>query len=393
MASYPGQTPPFMPPPAGPRFPGPPWLQKIAGGFNKFMGAGSPQSPYLSAQEQQQAQQQQRMAMTAALLQGAGPRPQGTSSPLGAVGAAMQAGQQASSEFTDQALRAKLLQAQMARATSPQQLIGSASPADFTPDSLSKYQKSGDPKDLEPVDKSMFGRFQPRDYTPDSLAKFNITHDPGDLRRIAPYQAQNLPGGGIGAFNPITGQMDQTPVSNQDAQKQASELSRAKAEATASGEATGKATGAILTKAMNAANIKDILAMAEPLIDEATGSGTGAGRDALGAFFGVSTSGAQAIAQLKPLQAAIMLNQPRMEGPQSDKDVQLYREAAGQIGDPSVPGPTKKAALKTISALQDKYAERGGAKTSTGAPAVGDVLDGYRYKGGDPGDQRSWEPL
>jgi hypothetical protein len=201
----------------------------------------------------------------------------------------------------------------------------------------------------------MFGRFQPRDYTPESLKLFEQTKDPGDLRRIANYSPQQLPGGGIGGFNPVSGQIDTTPVANADAQAQAAELARRKAEATATGEASGKAQGAILSRAVNAGGIEDVLDIAEPLIDEATGSGTGAIRDKLAAFFGVSTEGAQATAQLLPLQAAIMLRQPRMEGPQSDRDVQLYREAAGQIGDPSVPGPTKKAALKTIRQLNEKY--------------------------------------
>jgi hypothetical protein len=44
-----------------------------------------------------------------------------------------------------------------------------------------------------------------------------------------------------------------------------------------------------------------------------------------------------------------------MEGPQSDRDVQLYREAAGQLGDPSVPRETKKAAIQTIRRLQQVY--------------------------------------
>ena len=71
-------------------------------------------------------------------------------------------------------------------------------------------------------------------------------------------------------------------------------------------------------------------------------------------------------------QAAIMLRQPRMEGPQSDRDVQLYREAAGQIGDPSVPRETKKAALQTIRRLQAIYKNNptGGVKPSEGRKRV-----------------------
>jgi hypothetical protein len=35
---------------------------------------------------------------------------------------------------------------------------------------------------------------------------------------------------------------------------------------------------------------------------------------------------------------------PRFEGPQSDKDTQSYKEAAGQLADPTVPSATRKAA-------------------------------------------------
>jgi hypothetical protein len=113
-----------------------------------------------------------------------------------------------------------------------------------------------------------------------------------------------------------------------------------------------------------------MLDIADPLIEAATGSVAGAGRDKLAAAFGVAPQGAQAIAQLKVLQAGLMTNMPRMEGPQSDRDVQLYREAAGQIGDPAVPRDIKKAAVNTIRAIQERYKERaaslgGGSKPTS----------------------------
>jgi len=47
---------------------------------------------------------------------------------------------------------------------------------------------------------------------------------------------------------------------------------------------------------------------------------------------------------------------PKMSGPQSDKDVILYRQMAGTIGDPTIPRETKKAALNTIREIQNRYA-------------------------------------
>jgi hypothetical protein len=104
-------------------------------------------------------------------------------------------------------------------------------------------------------------------------------------------------------------------------------------------------------------NVLETIDLADPLIDVATGSATGAAADKVAAFFGTSTTGDQAIAQLKIVQANLMTNMPRMEGPQSDRDVQLYREAAGEIGDPNVPRARKKAAVSMIRALQQKYTD------------------------------------
>jgi hypothetical protein len=103
--------------PTPPRFPGPPWLQKIAGGFNRVAGGlAGPDDPNLSPQENAARQQRQRMAMAAALMQASAPRPKGTGSPIADFGSAMMASQQAGDQFSADALRAKLMQMQMAQA-------------------------------------------------------------------------------------------------------------------------------------------------------------------------------------------------------------------------------------------------------------------------------------
>jgi hypothetical protein len=268
----------------------------------------------------------------------------------------------------DDPLAQKLLgnQADTAFPKKGSDLIGVANPSDFEPSSLKAYLESGDPGVLVPRN-NMFGRYTPSNYTPESWAQFIQSGDPSALKLRGDYRFQQTPSGAVVAGNTITGQVSPTTVTPEIATAEAANRKRAESEAAASGEAAGKAQGAILSRALNAEGIEDILNIAEPLIDEATGSGTGAGRDKLAAFFGVSTTGAQAIAQLLPLQAAIMLRQPRMEGPQSDRDVQLYREAAGQLGDPAVPRETKKAAIQTIRRLQQQYKNNatGGGATST----------------------------
>jgi hypothetical protein len=330
-------------------------LQRINAGFDKFMGRmAGPPSPFLSPQEQEQMLARQRMSMTAALLQGAGPVPRGTSSPLGAFGNAIQAGQQSGDQFTADALRARLMAAQTQAAQAPDRQFGVINPSDFTPDSMAKYAQTSNWADLVPRE-NKYGRYNPSQYTTESWAKFRETDDESVLVLRPEFRFQQTPSGAVVAGNTLSGEVTQTSVTPEAATAEAAARKEAEAQGAARGGAMGTAEGAILTRALKAEGITDILDIAEPLIDEATGSGSGAARDKLAAFFGVSTEGAQATAQLLPLQAAIMLNQPRMEGPQSDRDVELYRQAAGQIGDPSVPRETKKAALQTIRRLQDLY--------------------------------------
>jgi hypothetical protein len=165
----------------------------------------------------------------------------------------------------------------------------------------------------------------------------------------APTVVTGTPGGGV----------QTTPLSTPEAERAANaERKRLESQGGAIGTGAGQVVADIQKKGANAQTINAVLDLADPLIDAATGSLVGAGADKIAGAFGKSLSGAEATAQLQVLQAGLMLNQPRMEGPQSDADVLLYKAAAGQIGDPTVPGGTKKAALKTIRLLQQKYISR-----------------------------------
>jgi hypothetical protein len=138
--------------------------------------------------------------------------------------------------------------------------------------------------------------------------------------------------------------------------------------------AANTAPSAQQKKLGDAKDVTDIIAIAEPLIAKATNSYIGAGADQVARAFGKSTEGGAAISQLKAIQAALMLKMPRMEGPQSNLDVQLYREAAGQIGDPTVPAENKLAALNAVKQIQAKYIENAGGgaalQATQAAPAV-----------------------
>lgn len=111
-----------------------------------------------------------------------------------------------------------------------------------------------------------------------------------------------------------------------------------------------------------------LLDQAEKLIPQATGSYLGAGRDIALRSIGAATDAGNAAAQLRALEGALVSKMPKMSGPQSDKDVAMYRQMAGQIGDNTVPAETKMAAIKTIREIQNKYA---GNATAPGAPAAG----------------------
>lgn len=86
-----------------------------------------------------------------------------------------------------------------------------------------------------------------------------------------------------------------------------------------------------------------------------TGSGVGTAVDYVGSLVGVSPSGAREADQLRAVSGALVSKMPRMEGPQSDKDVALYKEAAGRVGDSTLPVERRKAALETVKALWSKY--------------------------------------
>ena len=100
-----------------------------------------------------------------------------------------------------------------------------------------------------------------------------------------------------------------------------------------------------------------LINQAEKLLDKSTASLTGTGVDVLAGAVGLSTEGAKAAAQLKAIQGALVAKMPKMSGPQSDKDVLLYREMAGQVGDSTLPVDTRKAALETIRQIQERYAK------------------------------------
>lgn len=89
------------------------------------------------------------------------------------------------------------------------------------------------------------------------------------------------------------------------------------------------------------------------LIDQSTGSGAGRLYDLGARFVGKATEGDLAIGKLQPVADLALKMVPRFEGPQSDKDTQSYKEAAGQLADATLPREIRKAAAKTVVRLME----------------------------------------
>lgn len=95
---------------------------------------------------------------------------------------------------------------------------------------------------------------------------------------------------------------------------------------------------------------RNILTTGEP-----TGSGIGKAIDWMGRQAGVTTKSAQQAAQLEAIGGALTAKMPRMEGPQSDFDRQMYEQMAAKVGDRGVPTEERLAALESMENIWRKY--------------------------------------
>jgi hypothetical protein len=120
--------------------------------------------------------------------------------------------------------------------------------------------------------------------------------------------------------------------------------------------------------------IRELENAAKPggLIDKSTGSGVGAATDVAAGFVGVATPGAVAIGRLQPIADMVLKMVPRFEGPQSDKDTQSYKDAAGQIANPNIPNKIRRDAameiVRIMRARKDQFV-LSGSESPAPAPA------------------------
>lgn len=142
---------------------------------------------------------------------------------------------------------------------------------------------------------------------------------------------------------------------------------------------TLKQNAASTAKVNDAKDVLGLLDEIDTILPKATNGLIGVARDTAAGGFGYSTEGANATAQLKALQGSLVSKMPKMSGPQSDKDVQLYREMAGQVGDPMVPRAQRQAASKTIRKLNEKYAGmEEGSSIKGNSTKIDSLLDKYK---------------
>jgi hypothetical protein len=143
------------------------------------------------------------------------------------------------------------------------------------------------------------------------------------------------------------------------------------------------------------------------LIDQSTGSGLGQLADTAVGVIGQATPGAIAISKLQPIADLVLKMVPRFEGPQSDKDTQSYKEAAGQLANGNLPNAIRKAAAREIVRLMTKrkgqfvslaMADEGlAAQEENGAapelPAANKDADAIEWAKSNPSDPRAAQIL
>lgn len=104
------------------------------------------------------------------------------------------------------------------------------------------------------------------------------------------------------------------------------------------------------------------------VLADSTNSYIGRGVDHIFRAFGAATEGDIAAAKLGTLGGQLVALMPKMSGPQSDKDVEMYKQMAGKLDDPTLPYEVRKSALDAIDSLNKKYANINNQQQGVGIP-------------------------
>ena len=125
----------------------------------------------------------------------------------------------------------------------------------------------------------------------------------------------------------------------------------------AAGEARGEMQASKIANQNEANKVYKLIQPINELIRKSTGSGVGAAVDSIAGKFGVGTGGGEAIAELNQYSAALRRYVPRFKGSDSDRDVKLYEQMAGQFNDATQPVAYRLAALKGMLRLLEQKDE------------------------------------
>lgn len=158
------------------------------------------------------------------------------------------------------------------------------------------------------------------------------------------------------------------------------DIARATELATNEGKSKAELNANMAKKARDARNVIGLADEADKILKDATSGKIGQAISASAKSLGVSTEATRADARLKVISAALTSNVPRFEGPQGVLDVELYRQAAGDVANSDLPWQDRKAALQTIRDLQSKYLpeNQGSASGSPRGGKTGNpVIDKY----------------
>jgi len=115
-------------------------------------------------------------------------------------------------------------------------------------------------------------------------------------------------------------------------------------------------------RAFNAQGITEQVVRVEELLagigaDKPTGSWVGSILDGLGNIVGVDVPGSIPAERLKTIGSQLASKPPRFEGPQSDHDVNLYKEMAGMVGNDKISTVKRQAKMEEFARAFAKYEE------------------------------------
>lgn len=123
------------------------------------------------------------------------------------------------------------------------------------------------------------------------------------------------------------------------------------------GELNATAKSDLKKKGVQANNVLGLIDEAKLILPNSSSGLVATGATKTAGLAGKSTAASRADAKLKVIGASLVSNVPRMEGPQSNYDVQLYREAASDVANTLIPYEDRLAALETMRALNQKYTQ------------------------------------